>query len=350
MASVTKSRGLASRSKASRRPARRAAPTSPLASAHALLHPELRDGTLAGLEFFDALGSMSRETFPGWRQAMAQFARPWRDDVPVERRIVAAAKRHRVPVFVINSRPGSRRPVIVHMHGGGFVAGGAEYDVGVLQETALALDCTVVSVEYRLAPEHGWKDSLADNYAALDWVHAHAVELGVDPQRIAVMGESAGGGHAALLAIEARNRGKIPLALQVLVYPMLDDRTGTSRPSPPHIGTMVWSRESNRFGWKSFLGVTPGGTRVPRAAVPARVRNLAGLAPAYISVGGLDLFFEEDLDYARRLNAAGVPTELHVVPGAVHGFDEFSPDASLVRLFTTSKLDALRRAFATGGQ
>lgn len=327
-----------------RRGAKSRQPRSSL-DAKCLLHPELREGTLAGLEFFASLGSVGSANLATWRQAMAEFARPRREDVSVERRLIPGGGRHRVPVFVINAQPGSGRPVIVHLHGGGYVAGAAEHDVRVLQDTALALDCTVVSVEYRLAPEYGWQESLADNYAALSWVHANAAKLGVDPRRIAVMGESAGGGHAARLAIEARDRGKVPIVLQVLVYPMLDDRTGSTRSVPAHIGTMVWSRQSNRYCWGALLGVPPGGNEVPDGAVPARIADLSGLPPAYISVGALDLFFEEDLAYARRLNAARVPTELHVVPGAVHGFDEFSPDSSLVRQFAASKLDALRRAF-----
>lgn len=321
-------------------------PSKPRVDPTSLLHPELREGTLGALGFFDSLGHVDGSTLAAWKNAMVEFARPWRDDVPVERRVIPGNDGYAVTVFVINSQPGKARPVIVHCHGGGFVVGAAEYDVRVLQDTAAALDCTVVSVEYRLAPEHDWRASLSDNYSALCWVHGHAADLGVDPNRIAVMGESAGGGHAALLAIEARDRGIVPIVLQVLVYPMLDDRTGSTRSVPSHIGTMVWTRQSNRYCWGAFLGRAPGGGGATSGGVPARVADLSGLPPAYISVGALDLFFDEGLTYARRLNAARVPTELHVIPGAVHGFEEFSPESSLVRLFHATKLDALRRAFA----
>ena len=163
-----------------------------------------------------------------------------------------------------------------------------------------------------------------------------------------VMGESAGGGHAALLAIAARDRGTVPLVFQALVYPMLDDCTGSGRDPAPGLGRIGWDGPSNRFGWAAFLGTAPGSADVPRAAVPARTVSLAGLAPAFIAVGGLDLFLHEDVDYALRLTDAGVPVQLLVTPGAFHGFDRAAPDATLSRQFIAAKLDALRRAFATG--
>lgn len=204
----------------------------------------------------------------------------------------------------------------------------------------------VVSVDYRLAPATPFPGSLEDNYAALRWLYCNAEELGVDRQRIAVGGESAGGGHAAMLAIAARDRGEFPVAYQWLIYPMLDDRTGTHRAVPPHIGTFVWTREFNKQGWTAFLGVEAGSADVPVVAAPARLTKLAGLPPAFIGVGSLDLFVEEDIDYAARLNAAGVPVELHVVPGAYHGFDVIAPEAAVSRRFTQNWLDALSKALA----
>ena len=155
------------------------------------------------------------------------------------------------------------------------------------------------------------------------------------------MGDSAGGGHAAILAITARDRGEVPLAFQCLIHPMLDDRTGTTRKVPAHVGKLIWTAEGNRFGWESFLGMAPGRPSVPQEAVPARVENLAGLPPAFIGVGTLDLFVDEDIDYAQRLNAAGVPAELIVVPGAFHGFDGMP--SKIGQWFNAAKLDALRR-------
>ncbi len=254
-----------------------------------------------------------------------------------------------VTVYVVNSDPERSRPAILHIHGGGFVVGSARTYLPGLRKIAAALDCVVVTVDYRLAPETRYTGSIEDNYASLEWLYERADCLGVDRTRIAVMGESAGGGHAALLAIAARDRGKVPLCFQLLLYPMLDDRTGSTRMPRKNVGTLAWTPASNRFGWESFLGCPPGGPDVPAAAVPARMQNLAGLPPAFIGVGGIDLFVDEDIEYARRLVSAGVTTDLLVVPGAYHGFDIFAPETMLAKRFSAAKMDALRRAFLVEG-
>jgi acetyl esterase/lipase len=206
----------------------------------------------------------------------------------------------------------------------------------------------VVSIDYRLAPETRFPGSLEDNYAALKWLHSNAQSLGVDPTRVAVMGESAGGGHAAMLAIAARDRGEIPLLFQLLIYPMLDDRTGSTREVPRHIGAFIWTPDANRFGWSSLLGMPAGSGSVPEGSVPARARDLKGLPPTYIGVGSLDLFVNEDIEFAGRLIDAGVPTELDVVPGAYHGFFFLVPNAAVSRRFSDSYNAALAKAFALG--
>ncbi len=218
--------------------------------------------------------------------------------------------------------------------------------VPALQKLALKHDCLVVTVDYRLAPETRFPGALEDNYAALRWLHEHAEELGVDRKRIAVMGESAGGGHAAALAIAARDRGEFPICQQILIYPMLDDRTGSSRQPAPWIGTFIWNRAANRFGWSSLLGVPAGSAKVPEGAVPARIGDLSGLPPAFIGVGSIDLFIDEDIDYARRLIDAGVATELRVVPGGYHGFDELAPAAPASVRFAEARDAAIARGFA----
>jgi acetyl esterase/lipase len=209
--------------------------------------------------------------------------------------------------------------------------------------------CLVVSVDYRLAPGTKFPGSLNDNYAALLWVYHHADELGIDRQRIAIAGESAGGGHAAALAIHARDRGEVPIIFQLLIYPMLDDRTGSTRAVPPPIGQIGWGAGSNKLGWTSLLGVPAGSATVPYGSVPARVENLAGLPPAFIGVGAIDLFVDEDVEYARRLIDAAVPTQLLVVPGAYHAFDLSVPDAKVSKAFTASIAAALQRAFHPPG-
>jgi acetyl esterase/lipase len=237
--------------------------------------------------------------------------------------------------------------VLLHMHGGGFMMPDPWLPPR-LQGIATDCHCVVVSVDYRLAPETRYPGSLEDNYAALKWVHAHAAELGIDRSRIAVGGESAGGGHAASLAIHARDRNEVPIVFQLLIYAGLDDRTGSTRPAPPAVGHFMWNASANRLAWSSLLGVPAGSSRVPAAAVPARVATVAGLPPAWIGVGALDLFVEEDMEYARRLVHAGVATELLVVRGAFHGFDLVVPDAEASKQFSASWKSALRKAFATG--
>jgi acetyl esterase/lipase len=226
--------------------------------------------------------------------------------------------------------------------------GSARGELASLQETARELDCTIVSVEYSLSPGVRWTTSTEETYHALKWLHANAAALGVDAARIALMGESAGGGHAAMLAINARDRGEVPVLFQSLVYPMIDDRTGSTVTMPWHVATVGWSAAENRLGWESFLGTEPGGARVPPQAAPARLADLADLPPTWIGVGAVDLFAAEDIDYARRLALANVPTEVLVIPGGFHGFDRVTADTALAVTFTQSKLAALRRAFAQG--
>ncbi len=237
-------------------------------------------------------------------------------------------------------------PAVLHIHGGGYVSGVPAMMFGPLRTLSAELGCLVVCVDYRLAPWTRFPGALEDNHAALGWLHANAHGLGVDPARIAVMGDSAGGGHAAALAIAARDRGLYPIAFQVLIYPMLDDRTGSVRPpSSPDMGAQMWTAPSNVFGWTSLLGMPAGFSSPPPGAVPARVDDLRGLPPAWIGVGTLDLFHDEDLAYAQRLEAAGVPVTLEVTTGAYHGFEILVPEAPLAKAFTGSWKTALRRAF-----
>ena len=248
-----------------------------------------------------------------------------------------------VEIRIADPSPGERgRPAYLHMHGGGYMFGNASASFDVADRC----ECVVVSVEYRLAPGTPFPGSLEDNYAALRWVYDNADELGVDRTRIAIGGESAGGGHAAALAIAARDRGEIPVVFQVLIYPMIDDRTGSGTSVPDHIGTLVWTRDSNRSGWEALLGQSPGLPTVPAGSVPARVEDLGGLPAAWIGVGALDLFVQEDIVYAARLIEAGVPTQLEVVPGAFHAFDLVAPESEVSMRFTESWIAALRRAFA----
>jgi acetyl esterase/lipase len=308
------------------------------------VHAELRGAAVAALEEMRSVPRLSLRTLPEIRRLYATYGSQPAADIPFEKRVVSGlAGQPSVTLYVINAAGEKGRPAILHIHGGGFVLGTARSAIPTLQTFARELDCVVVTVEYRLAPETTYKGSVEDNYAGLRWLHANATDLGVDKARIGVMGESSGGGHAALLAIAARDRAEVPLAFQCLTYPMLDDRTGSSRAVPPSIGRLVWTATNNQLGWASFLGMTPGTTKIPSAAVPARVSNLQGLPPTFIAVGSIDLFVNEDIDYAQRLNNAGVNTELIVVPGAFHGFDLFPGASSVAKGFNEARLIALRR-------
>ena len=228
-------------------------------------------------------------------------------------------------------------PALLWIHGGGYVIGSAAQDDELCRRFARELGATVASVDYRLAPENPYPVPLEDCYAALAWL----VGLpSVDRARVAIGGASAGGGLAAALALLARDRNEIPLAAQLLVYPMLDDRT-VQRDGLDNPGLRLWNQSSNKFGWACYLADAD-----PAVAVPARREDLSGLPPAWMGVGTLDLFHDEDLAYAERLRAAGVPCQVEVVQGAFHGFDGIVPKAEVSQSFFKSQCAVLRDAFA----
>ena len=234
-------------------------------------------------------------------------------------------------------------PAVLHVHGGGYVVGAPEFAEAGNIALAADLDCVVCSVDYRLAPEHPHPAPLEDCYAVLRWLYDEADALGVDRARVAVKGESAGGGLAAALALLARDRGGPGLCFQHLTYPMIDDRTCITDDPHPYAGEFVWTRERNRFGWTALLGHEPGRPGVSPWAAAARAADLCGLPAAFISVGALDLFLEENLEYGRRLTRAGVPVELHVYPGAFHGFGA-AVQARTAQAAARDSREALRRA------
>lgn len=306
-----------------------------------LVHPELD----AFLDQFPAF-TVTAETLPLLRQGLPspEETPPPDPNVVVEERWIpgpAGAPEVRVLVYR-PAGPPSSVPGLLWIHGGGYVLGSADGDDLLVRDFVSKVGCMAVSVDYRLAPETPFPGPVEDCYAALTWMHAQAGELGLNPARIAIGGASAGGGLAAALGLLARDRGEVTLAFQLLIYPMLDDRTVTHPDPHPHVGEFVWTRESNHFGWQSLLGHEPGMATVSPYAVAARAESLAGLPPTFINVGTLDLFLEEDLEYARRLLRAGVPTELHVYPGAYHGFNMVKL-ASPVQDFDRDVITALRR-------
>jgi acetyl esterase/lipase len=318
-------------------------PLRAAADPYSLVDPEL----LPVLKQFPAY-ELTVEMAVKFRQLPGAPPLPAPAPQPVERHIPGSPGAPEVRLWVVDPAPSEKgKPVLLHMHGGGFMMTDPTL-MPRLQGIATDCHCVVASVDYRLAPEQRYPSAIEDNYAALKWVHAHAAELGIDRSRIAVGGESSGGGHAANLAIYARDRKEVPIVFQLLIYPQLDDRTGSTRPAPPAIGQFLWTASANRLAWTSLLGVPAGSSAVPAAAVPARVASVDGLPPAWIGVGSIDLFVEEDMEYARRLVHAGIATELLVAPGAFHGFDLLVPDAQASKQFSASWKSALRKAFATG--
>jgi acetyl esterase/lipase len=233
-------------------------------------------------------------------------------------------------------------PAIVHIHGGGFVLGAPEMKDVENRLLAAELGCAIYSVDYRLAPEAPHPAPLEDIYSVFAWLHANADGLGLDPARIGIKGESGGGGFAAAAALYARDRQGPKFAFQHLIYPMIDDRTAVRKDLHPCVGEFVWTQENNYFGWRSLLGEEPGAAGVSPYAAAARAVDVSGLPPTYISVGGLDLFLEENLIYADRLSRAGVPVELHVYSRAYHGFYR-ATNARVTRQAEHDTREALRR-------
>lgn len=261
--------------------------------------------------------------------------------------LTVAGEGDQPPVEVRVYRPAEPRSAgaLLWIHGGGYIIGSAAADDADASGLAARLGVLVVSVEYRLAPEHPVPAAHDDCLTALRWLHAHADELGVDGALVVVGGESAGGGLAAALVLRAHDEG-IPVCFQYLVYPMLDDRT-VQRAEGEGSWHVVWSPRSNRYGWTSYLRHEPGTVDASPYAVPARRESLAGLPPAWIGVGSVDLFAAEDIEYAERLQAAGVPCELLVVPGMYHAAQRFAPDHPPAVEFVRSGESALAAALGT---
>ena len=278
------------------------------------------------------------------RFAPRQIVYPW--SLPLLRRLPMGNRSSNDGVDVVDlpSGAGARlyRPTaaaaptaaLLWIHGGGYLLGSPEQDDALCRRYVQRLGIVVAAARYRLAPEHPYPIPLEDCYQVLTWL---AGLPGVDADRIAIGGASAGGGLTAALSFLARDRGEVSPVLQVLSYPMLDDRTVGPELDKP--GFRLWNTRSNRFGWTSYLGGAD-----PAVAVPARRTDLAGLAPAWLGVGTLDLFCAEDLAYAARLNAAGVECEVHEVPGAFHGFDGLAPKAAVSQAYFDSTCASLRRA------
>lgn len=238
----------------------------------------------------------------------------------------------------------TEKPALLWIHGGGYVMGSAGDTDQTLAHIALETDCTVFSVDYRLAPEHAYPAALDDCFDCLLWLQKHANQLKIDPARIAIGGASAGAGLTAALALRARDEGTQQVLFQLLIYPMLDHRHRT--PSSRAIqDPNLWNEQTNRLAWALYLGALTDHDEIPLYASASLAADLTNLPPAFVCVGDLDIFLDEDIDYAQRLLQAGVPTELHVYPGAIHGFDMLAPDAAISQRLRKDVNNALQKAF-----
>jgi acetyl esterase/lipase len=313
------------------------------------LDPELR----AVMEKLPTDRPMDLKELPAARAKMRKMVMAMLADLPPVEGVVsqdqfAPNSKGEPEVRVRVYRPhdqSSTLPALLWIHGGGYVMGDIEQDDRLMKQLVRRIGCVAVSVDYRLAPENPFPKPVEDCYAGLKWLFAKTGELGVDRSRIAIGGASGGGGLAAGLALMTRDRGEVPVAFQLLIYPMIDDRNVTPA-SHSVTDPRVWNRESNRLGWKAYLGREGGGADVSPYAAASRATDLKNLPPAYIPVGALDLFVDENIEYAQRLIQAGVHTELHVYPGAFHGFDLFAPSAAVSKQFKADRDNALRRALA----
>ena len=287
-------------------------------SSRHLVDPEL----LPFLESFPTI-NITADILPAVRAAGWGEVPPLPETVAMEERFIPGPEgAPDVRVKLYRKKDGAKgvRPAILHLHGGGYISGSPDSMAPQCALWADLFDAVVVGPAYRLAPETRFPGNVEDAYAATAWMNREAAALGIDTTRIAVTGESAGGGLSAALALLVRDRGEYRFCYQQLIFPMLDDRTAVRADLSPMYGEFIWTNASNYFGWASLLGKPPGGPDVSPYAAAARADSLAGLPPTFISTGALDLFTEENLEYARRLMAEGVPVELHVYPGAPHAY------------------------------
>jgi acetyl esterase/lipase len=235
---------------------------------------------------------------------------------------------------------GTKGPSVLYLHGGGMILGSVDIYDSVARTYVSRSSVPMLSVDYRLAPESPHPMPVEDCYAGLTYLAEHAASLGVDRKRIAVMGESAGGGLATAIAMLGRDRNGPALAKQILIYAMLDDRN--TRPDPRLAPFASWTYDDNITGWRGLLGARYGTDDVPHTAAPARATDVNDLPPAYIEVGQLDIFCNEDIAYALRLSQAGIPVELHVHVGAQHGFELIAPASKVAQRSTNDRLRVLQ--------
>lgn len=308
-----------------------------------VLHPELEAGVRSAFEQRPTMGRLAVGDVAARREALARAlaaAPPARvPGVSVEQAATVAPDGAEVPLRIYRAEGIRRDAAFLYIHGGGMIAGSLDTGEPRAMAIAAATGLTVATVGYRLAPEHPYPTPMLDCYSALEWLAGEAPRRGIDRTRIGIGGDSAGGGLAAGVALMARDREGPGIAALYLGCPMLDPRTIQEPPG----GTQwyTWSHLDNETGWRAYLADLAGMENAPAYAAPAFAPDLSGLPPTYIDVGGLDLFRDEDIHFAARLWQAGVPCELHVIPGAPHGFTNFAPGAPVVKRIEESRFSFL---------
>lgn len=260
--------------------------------------------------------------------------------VEVSEHSATAADGMPIPMRLYRSPGSTAESLVVYIHGGGMFLCSIDTHDPICRKYTAESGVALLSVDYRFAPEHPFPYSVDDCYAALSWAVQHAGRLGCDPDRVAVMGDSAGGGIAAAVALMARDRRGPALRRQILVYPMLDDRT--SEPKPDIESFLTWTADDNVTGWQCLLGSAAGGPDVPPYAAPARAASLTDLPPTYLEVGQLDIFRGEVLAYAGRLVDAGVEVELHLRAGVPHAFEVFAPSSQVAQRAWSDRMRVLQ--------
>ncbi len=285
-------------------------------------------------------GSVTSRTLGMYRRVFRRPANPG-PDVHTQDVVIFGAPSVRALLTRPAGSTQGRRAAVLHLHAGGTIMGSPGAEAQLSGQLARELDALVVAPVYRLAPEHPFPAALDDAMTTLRWILDKSKQLGVDPDRVAVVGASAGGCLSAAVAQRAHDEG-ITLCAQGLVYPMLDDRTALHE-DHGNRGRYLWTPRSNLFGWTAYLGRPPQESEAPQYSVPARRSDLTGLPPAWIGVGDLDLFYDEAIAYAEALQAAGVPCELVTVPGMYHGADLLAAKAPTMREFRRNLIDHLRK-------
>ncbi|WP_018759405.1 alpha/beta hydrolase [Paenibacillus terrigena] len=266
------------------------------------------------------------------------------DVCTTSRMIPGAAGEMLVKIYEPAQRTDAKLPAMLWIHGGGYVMGHPDMDDALCERFVQAAKCVVVSVDYRLAPEHAYPAAIEDCYAGLTWMTDEAELLRIDLERVAIAGASGGGGLTAALALMVRDKGGPALIFQMPLYPMLDNRNSTTSSHEITTANATWNRANNLAAWRMYLGEENDASDLSPYAVPSRAENLAGLPPTYTCVGQLDLFRDETIEYVTRLAEAGVDVEFHLYPGAYHCFEVFVPQAEVSQRASQSYVDAIARA------